>query len=80
MRHSEASNAIISIKYHPEEILLTIFDNGKGFATPSNPTELSSTGHYGLLGMQERAELIGAKLSIQSDIDHGTKLFLQIPL
>lgn len=79
MRHSEASKAVMSIKFRPEEMVLTISDNGKGFKLSSNPAELSDSGHYGLLGIHERAELIGAKLKIESEIDQGTQLILQIP-
>ncbi|NIW44979.1 MAG: hypothetical protein GWN14_01540 [candidate division Zixibacteria bacterium] len=80
MRHSGASNAVMSIKFHPKEIILTISDNGKGFNPPSNLNDLSKIGHYGLLGIHERAELIGAHLNIISEFEQGTQLILQIPL
>ncbi len=78
-RHAGASSAELSISYEDNEIIMTIADNGKGFDPPMNPRALSIIGHYGLLGIHERAELIGAKFSIQSSIDVGTTLMVKIP-
>lgn len=80
IRHSDATQANMTIRFMPKEIVLTISDNGKGFASPPNPTELSNKGHYGLLGMHERAELIGAKINIDSGSHQGTTITLQIPI
>jgi signal transduction histidine kinase len=68
------------INFKPKGIVLTISDNGKGFIPPSNPADLSNIGHYGLLGIHERAELIGANITIQSGLGHGSKISLQIPM
>ena len=78
-RHAGASSAELSISYEDNEIIMTIADNGKGFDPPMNPRALSIIGHYGLLGIHERAELIGAKFSIQSSIDVGTTLMVKLP-
>ena len=80
MRHSDATNAEMVINFKPKGIVLTISDNGKGFIPPSNPADLSNIGHYGLLGIHERAELIGANITIQSGLGHGSKISLQIPM
>lgn len=78
-RHSGASKAEVSLSYNTGDIVMTISDNGKGFDPPKNPRDLSNIGHYGLLGIYERAELIGAKFSIESDTDVGTTIIVQIP-
>ena len=39
---------------------LTIRDDGCGFDVPESPAEMAGSGHFGLLGIQERAEIIGA--------------------
>jgi signal transduction histidine kinase len=80
VRHSMASKAGMVISYKTDEIVLTITDNGKGFEPPIKPTELSNIGHYGLLGIHERAELIGANVKILSEINQGTKLIVQVPM
>jgi NarL family two-component system sensor histidine kinase YdfH len=53
---------------------LTIQDDGIGFNTKVVPI-----GHYGLLGMKERARMIGAKLAIQSVPEKYTLIKLSIP-
>ena len=44
-----------------------------------NPAEFAPSGHYGLLGLHERAELIGAQLEIHSAPDRGTRLVITLP-
>jgi signal transduction histidine kinase len=79
LRHSDATEAIVAIGFTPTEVQLEISDNGKGFVPPSNPGALSKLGHYGLLGIYERAELIGAKITIDSEMNQGTSVNLVIP-
>ena len=55
-------------------------DDGKGFDVPRNPAEFAPSGHYDLLGLYERAELIGATLKIQSSPGQGTHLNLILPI
>ena len=43
---------------------MTVRDDGVGFPAPDRLNDLAASGHYGLLGMQERAELIGASPSL----------------
>lgn len=65
MRHSQAKEARLTIQFE-NPITLEVWDNGIGFALPSTPTDFAIHGHFGLLGMRERAELIGAHLEVQS--------------
>jgi two-component system sensor histidine kinase UhpB len=80
IRHSQATQTNMDIRFMPNEMVLTISDNGKGFNLPANLSELSNNGHYGLLGIHERAELIGAKIEINSGSTQGTTITLSIPL
>ena len=61
-----------------EEILLEVRDNGTGFTVPKSPTEFAPKGHFGLLGMRERADLIGARLDLRSESGKGTKLSVRL--
>ncbi|MCZ7667479.1 MAG: hypothetical protein M5U34_09830 [Chloroflexi bacterium] len=54
-------------------------DDGVGFQAPESPAEMATTGHFGLLGIQERAELIGARLLIESGSEAGTTLTITLP-
>jgi len=65
-RHAGATHTQIGLDFQPSAATLEIRDNGRGFSPPRSPAEFAPSGHYGLLGMHERAELIGGKLSIES--------------
>lgn len=77
-RHAQASQAVIRLHYHPELVDLQVSDNGKGFEVPNSPAEFVPAGHYGLLGIYERAQLIGAQLTIDSTPGKGTRLSVRI--
>ena len=70
--HAHASRAEVRLEFEPDSIVLTISDNGGGFTVPESPAEMAPTGHYGLLGLHERAELIGGLLTIRLEPDQGT--------
>lgn len=78
-RHSEAKNAWILLHFQPHEIVLEIHDDGKGFTLPPDPIQYARDGHYGLLGLHERSELIGAKLVIRSTSGEGTHILVRLP-
>lgn len=74
IRHSQATHAEILIEFTASKVLLEISDNGKGFEPPRSPAEFAPAGHYGLLGIYERTELIGGKLEIFSNVGNGSRL------
>ena len=51
-----------------------------GFQMPKSPTDFAPGGHFGLLGMRERADLIGARLEVQTEAGRGTRLSVRLPL
>jgi signal transduction histidine kinase len=77
-RHAKASHASVIIHFNPQTTTLTVADDGRGFIIPESPAEFAPRGHYGLLGMHERAELIGAQLEIHSAPDQGTRLVITL--
>lgn len=79
-RHSKASLVTLKIIFSDMEFVLEVSDNGIGFDLPSSPTDFAPSGHFGLLGMKERAELIGGRLEIQSETDKGTRLSVRVPI
>jgi len=80
LRHSKAKHAKLHITFGDQEIMMQISDDGIGFQTPKSPTDFAPSGHFGLLGMRERADLIGGRLEVQSDSEHGTRLSVRLPL
>jgi two-component system nitrate/nitrite sensor histidine kinase NarX len=71
-KHSKASRVDIDLKHEGKSIELYIRDNGKGY-----DTEQTFSGHYGLGMMRERAESVGAQLTITSQPRHGTELVMR---
>lgn len=79
-RHAEASRAWITMEFGDDRVVLTVNDNGKGFELPQRIGDLASAGKLGLVGMQERARLIGGRLTIQSEIGKGTTATVEVPI
>ncbi len=73
VRHSQAQKVVISGKLSPNNVCLKIEDDGVGFDShdPLDLGWLLANQHFGLVGMHERAELIGAHLSINSTPGKG---------
>ena len=78
VKHSRATHADLSIRYSGSEVTLVIKDNGNGFVAPASPTEFATNGHFGLLGIHERADLIGARLGIESTQGQGTRIEIRL--
>jgi signal transduction histidine kinase len=79
VRHAKASHVVLSILFEAE-IQLEVKDNGTGFVVPKSPTDFAPSGHFGLLGMRERADLIGGTLEVQSRPGEGTHLIVRLPV
>jgi signal transduction histidine kinase len=77
-KHANASQAGVKISFGTTDIKMEITDNGNGFVVPHSPTEFTHAGHFGLLGVHERADLIGAKLEIESALGKGTILTVRL--
>ena len=78
IRHAEAKHAWVELDFAVSEVFVQIRDDGKGFVVPANPAEFPEKGHFGLLGLQERAEIINAELKILSTPGQGTIITLQV--
>jgi signal transduction histidine kinase/ligand-binding sensor domain-containing protein len=76
-RHSHAKNIEVELEYTPARLRVLVRDDGCGI----DPQVLKSgrEGHWGLVGMRERAEQIGAKLSVWSRATAGTEIELSVP-
>jgi signal transduction histidine kinase len=70
-KHAKASQVDIDLKHEGTAIELRIRDDGKGF-----DSEQTFSGHYGLSMMRERAEAVGALLTVTSQPGHGTELIM----
>jgi NarL family two-component system sensor histidine kinase YdfH len=74
-RHAQATRVNVKLLDQNDQIHLEIQDNGKGFAGESQ----TNAGHYGLLGMRERARLLDGSLIVESNINSGTNICFVVP-
>lgn len=78
LRHAHASLISIRISHRPDGVSICIGDNGVGL---DNDVKSSGgkVGHYGLVGMRERAQRLGATLRISDAEPSGTEIRLTVP-
>jgi signal transduction histidine kinase len=79
VRHARASNASVHLGFGEHELEIRVQDDGSGFTPPERMSDLVQEGHYGLMGMHERARLIGARLAIRSGSE-GTLVEVRLPV
>jgi two-component system sensor histidine kinase UhpB len=78
-RHAEASNARVAVERNGRYVRIEVEDDGKGFG-PETVNPSMGTRGLGILGMRERASLLGGKLVVESDPGSGTTVLAEIPL
>jgi signal transduction histidine kinase len=72
-RHAQALNVKLGVEFD-EGVTIRVQDDGVGFVAPERMSDLAAAGHYGLMGMRERAELAGAHLVVLSQPRAGTTI------
>lgn len=77
-KHAQATLATVKLELGQPEIHVHIVDNGKGFDKKRRGK--SKNGHYGLLGIQERIQLLGGQVEVRSTIGEGTKIMISLPI
>ncbi|MBN2076760.1 MAG: PAS domain S-box protein [Dehalococcoidales bacterium] len=78
-KHSRATESHIDITFSGKQVDVSISDNGIGFEFSETIDDLAQTGKLGLIGMQERARLLGATLSFDSAPGKGTRVLFSLP-
>ncbi len=78
--HSQARNVVISLRRIPNEVVMQIEDDGRGFDA-LKPIEVDESGRgRGLFSMKERASLIGGTCDIRSQPGQGTRITVKVPV
>ena len=77
-RHARAQQIEVEIEYGERQFVARIRDNGVGIDSKVLSCD-GRKGHFGLPGMRERAELVGGKLTVWSEVESGTEVELIIP-
>jgi two-component system nitrate/nitrite sensor histidine kinase NarX len=75
-KHACASQAWVSYHQNGQDFIIEVRDNGCGFSLE----EIPSVSRYGLQGMRERSELIGADFQVISKINEGTQVRIRVPI
>ncbi|MBA7613974.1 hypothetical protein ES703_21235 [subsurface metagenome] len=74
-KHANATEASVQLHFEDGTVSVRVSDNGKGFKLD----ERNTVGHLGLLGMKERAEMLGGNLNLTSKPESGTSIVLTFP-
>ncbi|MDB5391843.1 MAG: putative two-component system sensor kinase [Planctomycetaceae bacterium] len=78
VKHSGGGNVDVLMNYSPLQLSFSVTDDGVGFDVTNR--EFAQHGHYGLIGMRERATQIGAELKLESAAGRGTTVRLILPI
>jgi PAS domain S-box-containing protein len=77
VKHAAARTVRVRLSFEPRRVRLAVSDNGRGFAVASDFQAYG--GHWGLLGMRERASQVQGKLTLRSAPGHGAQVVLLVP-
>lgn len=79
-RHAQATHVLVTLTFADQEARAEVRDNGVGFSLPPGTLDFAAHGQLGLLGMRERAEILGGSLEIQSSPGNGTTITVSTPI
>ncbi|MBI5028958.1 MAG: HAMP domain-containing protein [Chloroflexi bacterium] len=79
-KHARATQLAVTLSFDTDTATASIEDNGVGFDAPDTPTAYAQSGHFGLTGMQERAQLFGGNVYIKSERGKGTRVIVYVPV
>ena len=78
VKHAQAQRIFVNLVFDARRVQLIVRDDGRGF--DSKVAGNGKAGHFGLIGMKERAEQIGGTLSIRSGDGSGTEVVADVPI
>jgi ligand-binding sensor domain-containing protein/signal transduction histidine kinase len=74
--HANPDRILVNLTFDIKQVQLSVRDDGRGFDQSAQP----SNGHFGLVGMRERAQRIGGTLHISSSAETGTEIVVDVPI
>ncbi|HSN14235.1 MAG TPA: sensor histidine kinase, partial [Anaeromyxobacteraceae bacterium] len=78
-RHAQATAVLVELEADERELRISVEDDGQGF-DPAAPISDEKRKHRGLMGIVERAELLGGRATVESAVGKGTRVEVRIPL
>jgi two-component system sensor histidine kinase DegS len=79
-RHAKATRVTTTVEFTNTKVRVIVQDNGIGFRPPTVASDLRAEDGLGLIGMHERARLLGGDLVINSEPGVGTKVIADVPV
>jgi signal transduction histidine kinase len=79
MKHAAAERVTLRLSVKNKTVHLVVEDDGRGFRPSEVSRNRNGTPSYGLVGMRERAELVGATLQVRSKPGTGTRVHVELP-
>jgi signal transduction histidine kinase len=77
--HAGAGTVEVGLAVQDGWVEVTVRDDGAGFDVPDDPAALYREGHYGVIGMRERAQRAGGSLRLSSQVGRGTLVRVRVP-
>jgi signal transduction histidine kinase len=78
-RHAQATAVLVQVGAEADEVLIEIEDDGKGF-DPESASRREGRRPWGLMGIRERAEILGGTATVESEPGQGTRVAVRIPI
>ena len=78
-RHARASNVRIDVEFIDSRIKVAVRDDGQGFELSGSPGDFAYAGKFGLLGIQERVQLLHGHFQVQAGKGKGTTVSVDVP-
>lgn len=79
-KHARATNVVVSVVFESRRLAVSVKDDGCGFRAPDPLVNLTGEAQLGLIGMRERAALVGASLGLESRPADGTNVTVDLPI
>ncbi len=79
-KHADATHVVTTVQLTDSAVKMMVEDNGKGFNPPTLTDHPAAVGKLGLIGMHERARLLGGSLAVKSEPGEGTKVVVNVPV
>jgi signal transduction histidine kinase len=79
VKHATANHVTVTVNYSSDGVLLQIVDDGKGFVPSERLDTYTQEGHFGLVGLHERARQLGGSFQIESSPGQGAAIRVKLP-
>jgi signal transduction histidine kinase len=79
MRHAEASHVVVGVEFGDSRVRVAVRDHGQGFELLASTSDFAMIGRFGLLGIEERTQLLQGHFQVQSGLSKGTTVIVEVP-